>query len=373
MTLAKHRLFVGLFAVVSLICSTATSSAAQLRPVPDPAQRRDIAGRLIANQLSREFQCAEAPAPVIALDLKSFYRPDDPTQSTVDPKRLEEYRVETLRSFTEGTNGMADAYIGIRPRDGRIARCLASWMERWATAGALLANPVTPQSNAERKWILASLALNYALMSDASEMSSEQRQTIERWLGRLAQAWKEAPDFGADRPNNHVNWAALALAATGMAVQDRGLFEEGVQMARQALSRVASDGSLPLEMDRGGRAINYHVFALEPLIVIAEIGVANGVDLYVEHGQALQRLATFTRDAMLDPGPIERRTGVAQSWTGRGGVQPQPEAWGWAFPYLTHVPDPKIRDVLRGMRGASFRQLWLGDMALRFGAGSRAP
>jgi poly(beta-D-mannuronate) lyase len=339
----------------------------KLHTAPDPTQRRDVAGRLIANQLSREVPCPAPPEPVAMLDLQSVYRPDDPSQSQIDPKRLEEYRVGGLRAFTEGTNGLADFYAGTKPRDGRIAQCLARWMERWATGGALLANPVTPQGNAERKWMLAALALDYALVADAAEIGPSERATIEGWLGRLARAWLATPDYGFDRPNNHLNWGALALMATGAAVQDRDLYERGVALARTALAQIAADGSAPLELGRGERGVAYLVFALEPLVVAAEIGLANGIDLYAERDDALRKLAAYTRDAMLDPEIVARRTGVRQAWTGQGRVQPDPPAWGWAQAYLSRFPDAKIEAVLKSLRGASFRQLWLGDMALRFG------
>ena len=54
-------------------------------------------------------------------------------------------------------------------------------------------------------------------------------------------------------------------------------------------------------------------------------------------------------------------------------LKPDAAAWGWALAYQARFPDPKIRAVLRALGGASFRQLWLGDMALRFGPASHAP
>ena len=249
----------------------------ELRMAPDPAKRREALGRLIANQRELPFRCPEIPEPVMALQLQPFYRADDPSQSTIDKERLEAYRVESLRAFTEGTNALADYYVGTKPRDGRIASCWADWVERWADKGALLANPATAQGNAERKWMLASIALNYALVADASEIEPARREKIESWIGRLARAWLEAPDYGFDSPNNHVNWGALALMAAGAAVNDRTFFDKGVELARLGLAQIDADGSAPLELRRGDRGITYQIFALEPLVVAAEIGLANGI------------------------------------------------------------------------------------------------
>jgi poly(beta-D-mannuronate) lyase len=339
----------------------------ELRTAPDPAKRREALGRLIANQRELPFRCPEIPEPVMALQLQPFYRADDPSQSTIDRERLEAYRVESLRAFTEGTNALADYYVGTKPRDGRIASCWADWVERWADKGALLANPATAQGNAERKWMLASIALNYALVADASEIEPARREKIESWIGRLARAWLEAPDYGFDNPNNHVNWGALALMAAGAAINDRAFFDKGVELARLGLAQIDADGSAPLELRRGDRGITYQIFALEPLVVAAEIGLANGIDLYEERGGALHRLASFTRDAMLNPQIVEQLTGVAQAWDGKGRYQPAPPQWGWAQAYYARFHDPTLRDVLWSLRGHDFTQLWLGDMALRFG------
>jgi len=47
---------------------------------------------------------------------------------------------------------------------------------------------------------------------------------------------------------------------------------------KDGIDEIAADGTLPLEMGRGQRALHYHLFALAPLVTMAELAAANGED-----------------------------------------------------------------------------------------------
>jgi poly(beta-D-mannuronate) lyase len=309
------------------------------------------------------------PPAVTDLALEPTYRASDPSQSHVDLKRAAAYKQQTanLRTFLDGANRMADLYVATLPRNAAPAQCLAEWLVNWAREGALLGSGATKQGNAERKWMLAALSLDYALLADAPEIADRRRE-IEGWLRAVARVWLTDPDFASSRPNNHLNWAALALLAVGAAADDRDIFQRGLTYARSALTEIEPDGSLPHELTRGAKAVRYLVFAAEPLVVAAEIAAANGLDLYAEQRGALHRLVRFTRDAMLDPDRIRERTGAKQDWRGRGTRQPYAAAWGWLRSYNDRFPDPETTRVLKALEQEDFRQVWLGDMKIRFGS-----
>jgi poly(beta-D-mannuronate) lyase len=46
------------------------------------------------------------------------------------------------------------------------------------------------------------------------------------------------------------------------------------------VGEIQASGVLMREMARAGMALHYHLYALAPLIMIAELGEANGMDLY---------------------------------------------------------------------------------------------
>lgn len=361
------RQIAALFLAFGVVLPVAAVSA-PLEPVPDPAFRRSALGHDVAELALKSFTCPEPPSPVLELSIESAYRPEDPTQSQVERSREEEYarRVEALRAFTDGVNRRADEYVRTRPRDGRIASCLASWLELWARNRAMLPDSITAQGNAERKWNLVAFSLSYTMTADAPEIDTVRRGVIENWLRQLGQAWMSGPDYSKERPNNHLNWGGLALMATGVATQDRHLFDRGLDLIRQALNQVAADGSLPLESARGSRSIGYHGFALDPLVVAAELAKPNGVDLYLENNGALERLAQFMKAIMLDPDIVTRRVGVVQDWPATPS-KIGPISWAWAIPYTARTKDEQLEAIIRKFPNDAFYSQWLGNVALRFG------
>jgi poly(beta-D-mannuronate) lyase len=94
-------------------------------------------------------------------------------------------------------------------------------------------------------------------------------------------------------------------------------------------------------MDRGQMALHYHLYALAPLVLLAEFGEANGLDLYAERDYAIRRLVERCIGGLQDPAFFERRTGVSQ-------VTARIEALeiGWAQPWLRRFPDPVISALL---------------------------
>jgi poly(beta-D-mannuronate) lyase len=52
---------------------------------------------------------------------------------------------------------------------------------------------------------------------------------------------------------------------------------------RAGIAAIQSDGTLPLEMRRGHRALHYHLLAVSPLVYLAEFGEDNHLHLYAEN------------------------------------------------------------------------------------------
>jgi poly(beta-D-mannuronate) lyase len=95
-------------------------------------------------------------------------------------------------------------------------------------------------------------------------------------------------------------------------------------------------------MNRGQRALHYHLYALAPLIMLAELGEANDIDLYAENNGAIHRLVTFCEAGLEDPTILEKRTGVAQ-------VVELPYSGsdiGWAVPYVRRFPDARLSALI---------------------------
>jgi len=70
---------------------------------------------------------------------------------------------------------------------------------------------------------------------------------------------------------------------------------------------------IALEMARGTRALHYHLYALAPLVPLAEFGEANDLDLYAHASGAIHRLVSFSVGDLQDTTPFAKATGVHRS------------------------------------------------------------
>lgn len=310
------------------------------------------------------YACPPVTAPVRDIDANTFYS-DPPNYSIVDPERYarNQAAIQPLRDYQRGIVKIGDEYL--RARQPERARCALDWLASWAEAEAMLGRMTTNQSTYERKWTLAALALGYLKIREAPDLPSDRKKIVEDWLARLARAtlaYYDRPKGGTDTRNNHLAWAALAVAASGVAANDRDLYDWGIDRGRRFLAQVEPDGSLPLEVARKSRARSYHVFSLMPLVMLAEIGRANGIDLYAEPAGAIDRLARLVIDGLDDPSRFAVLAGIEQEKVGTyGGWQ-----LAWAELYYARRHDAALVPWLARYR--PLRHDWLGgDLTLAFG------
>jgi len=359
-------------AAIVILCSALVTACALRQGAADPDTATlkspiDVqARRTLMGVAVGPFTCESPPIPMGDVLPESFYT--DPAGSIIDPERFAARTriVKPLGDFGSGVTRMADRWLGSKPPQPEAARCALGWLDAWARAAAMLGR-VTNQGGYERKWILGGVAQAYLRLRDAPDLDSRAKARVERWFARLAQEVRTYYDRRAtsrrtDIRNNHLYWAALAVAASGIAVNDGGLFAWAVEQYRFALTQIAAEGTLPLEVARKGKALHYHVFAVMPLVMIAEMGAANALDLYGEHDGALRRLVDRAVEGLHDPSYFERLTGTTQDFGG------SLSGWhvAWAEIWYARFHDPAVSDLLRRYRPA--RNAWLGgDATLAFG------
>ena len=307
-------------------CAGAAATSPLRGPFPQvqPAEPASAAG----------FVCRPAPPAMRNITANRYY--SDAASSIIDPalKRQNELAVKPLEDYLRNFSRMADLYVrsGAQP----VAVCALDWLDAWAQGDAMLGSMSSRQAEYHRKWILAGLALNYLKFRDSTALDAAEKQRVEAWLRRLAHSVRPFFDDPKRTRNNHLYWVGLAVAAAGVAADDRALLDWGVGVYREALTQITPEGTLPLEMTRRARAVHYHNFALLPLVMIAEIGAANGLFLYPESDGALHRLVARTVSGMMDPSYFERAAHAGQGTPPRGGEL------GWAEPYLRRFPDADL-------------------------------
>ncbi len=172
----------------------------------------------------------------------------------------------------------------------------------------------------------------------------------------------------SDNRNNHAYWAGLAVAAAGVAAADAELFEWGIGQYRLFLAEIQPDGTLPLEMRRKARALHYHLYSAAPLVMLAELGAANGIDLYGRGDGALRRLIERVTSGLEDPSWFEARAGARQDIPDKLG----PTDLAWMEPCYARLKSASLLPYIRRFRPMADRTLG-GDLSLAFGAPSLPP
>ena len=293
-----------------------------------------------------EYRCPNVPALPQDFATNSYY--SDPHHSIIDPilKKKYEDSVAGIDDFSRDVVKAADAFQTSGNRSA--AHCVDFLLRNAARQKALAGTMEGHQAVYVQGWNLGAWSVAYLKVRNSGAFKDEDGREIAEWLKKLAHANREYYDLKtrhggpSDAHNNHLYWAGFAITAAAIASDDRGLFRWGLDAYKEGAHDIAKDGTLPMEMDRGQMALHYHLYALAPLIMIAEFADANGIDLYSEHGFSIKRLVARCVAALEDPSFFQQHTGVQQVTT------PEIAAWeiSWAQPYTRRFPDAKISELM---------------------------
>ena len=165
-------------------------------------------------------------------------------------------------------------------------------------------------------WTVASLSLSVSVIRAEPTLNTAERDQVIAWLREAAhKAVNETrgPNSGTDR-NNHFFWRGLAATAAGVISKDNELFSFGLKTYATAIGEIDSRGAFPLEMERHELALHYQAFAIEPLVMIAELARRQGIDIYglEENNHALNDAVVFLSKAMADPTLVKKYTPETQ-------------------------------------------------------------
>jgi len=304
------------------------------------------------------YQCPAPPEFAKVLAAEPYYI--DSHASVIDPVKKAAYEKasEGPTHLGQSVGLAADAYLSTGSR--AAAACVYSLLDAAAKADAWAAEMPHFQDVYVQNWMLSGTAIPYLKVRNSGAGTPQQDAEIQRWFRELANRVQTYFDKGKGHPksdaySNHFYWAGLALAAEGIADNDQNAFLWGIATYYQGVGLIQPDGSLVAEMNRAGMALHYQLYALGPLIILAELGEANGVDMYsVNHG-AIHRLVKFNLAALQDPTIIAKRTGVQQNIS----APYSGNEIGWAVPYVKRFPNAQLSVLLTNAPWVRFWQ-WGG-------------
>jgi poly(beta-D-mannuronate) lyase len=299
------------------------------------------------------YSCPTAPHLARDLDVESYYT--DEHRSIVDEARKKAYEAgsEPFTNLARFVVKAADAYRTTGSQ--QAAECVITLLDTAAKDGVLTGQMKTGQATYVQGWSLAAWAIGYLKVRRSGAAASEETAEITGWLRKLGEENRDYYETKnrnprSDQHNNHLYWAGLAISAAGIATDDRKLFSWGMNAYKEGVHDITADGTLPMEMERASRALPYHLYALGPLVMLAELGASNRQDLYEEKHRALQRLVDRCVAGLEDPSYFVQHTGVAQD------MPSDLEAWeiGWAKPYVRRFPNAKLSALLAKASSLSY-------------------
>jgi poly(beta-D-mannuronate) lyase len=324
----------------------------------------------------KPFACPAVPSPVVALNFGSRYTADSKTRSDIDEASNAEVdaALQPVEKFIGGLMKMANN--ALMNDDTAQAGCVLDWLDQWAAAGAL-ENLETANAKLAIPARYAGLAIALLQAETAGPLDPVKRARVVAWLTDAANATRTFFDTEAPGNSGKANlraWAGLAAAAIGRLDDNTELLDWARVSFELVTCQASPDGSLPLEMHRADRALNYQLHATAPLIVTAELLKFTGYDGYRACDGKLRTIADFSLKAIQDPDIVEKITGREQTFqTGEQALEPFMLAW--VEPLLRHEDDPAADSFVAPYRPLSHAKLGgnltrIGDWVSRLPAAS---
>jgi poly(beta-D-mannuronate) lyase len=231
--------------------------------------------------------------------------------------------------------------------DDSSAICAGHWLANWAQGGAMLGHMSSRQAEVERKYRTAGLAAAYLKIHGTVDPAD--RAAIDPWLDDLADHVIADQTWPARR-NNQLYWAGFAAGAVGTVTGAVRHIAFSRKVFDAALTDIQADGTLPMELLRREKSLEYTNYALAPLVMSAELAELRGEDWYGHENGAIHRLAARVLAGIRDPKAFAAMAGEPSVDVPKGGLL------GWLAFYRVRFPDR----VDGGAPNGPFHYPWLG-------------
>lgn len=291
--------------------------------------------------------CTSAPMPAPpppGQDIPSRYKSE--SHGALNP--LEHTLSEPYYKVQDAAAWGANRYLATG--DPKEAVCVIHALLPWAESNALLNYNAKDDMTVwfQSTWTVASLSLSVSVIRAEPALNPSERDQVIAWLRKAARksvSETRGPNSATER-NNHFFWRGLAATAAGVISNDNELFTLGLRTYATAIGEIDSNGAFPAEMERHELALHYQAFAIEPLVMIAELARRQGIDLYglEKNNHTLRDAVAFLSKAMADPSLVKKYTSETQQTDPDLG--PGSQLLAWVEFWNARFTDPSWQAVL---------------------------
>ncbi len=248
--------------------------------------------------------------------------------------------------------------------DSVSCKLVAEIILEWAKADA--AKRTGPSDGEGRHWndtltvnlyVASPMIAAYSFAKQVIDIPEADDEIIKKWFKKIVKKNKhllyaETYDYGGasgtpKRAHNHALSSAVAHMELGVLLNDNKLFRKAFLNYEAAIKYQRKDGSLPIEVRRGGRAMFYQGRAMNALAVIAIIAEHQGYNIWELDfkGKNYHNLVKFfidfteNHEIVFKYAKENRWPGPAKNYKVQDLRSNSGSNWGWLYAYASRFPD----------------------------------
>ena len=249
---------------------------------------------------------------------------------------------------------------------GNIEACehVKNTILNWAKSDA--AKRTGPSDHEGRHWndtltvnlyVASPMLAAYSFTKQIINVPQEEDKIIKNWFKKIVKKnqhllYGKTYEYGGamgtpKRAHNHALSSAVAHMALGILLDDNILFRKAFRNYEAAIRYQRKDGSMPIEVRRGGRAMFYQGRAMNALAVIAIIAEHQGYNIWELDfkGKNYHNLVKFFLDfsennqIVFKYAKENRFPGPAKNYKVQDLKSNSSSNFGWFYAYATRFPD----------------------------------
>ena len=249
---------------------------------------------------------------------------------------------------------------------GNIEACehVKNTILNWAKANA--AKRTGPSDHEGRHWndtltvnlyVASPMLAAYSFAKQIISIPKEEDRIIKNWFKKIVKKnqhllYGKTYDYGGasgtpKRAHNHALSSAVAHMQLGILIDNDKEFKKAFRNYESAIKHQRKDGSLPIEVRRGGRAMFYQGRAMNALAVIAIIAEHQGYNIWELDfkGKNYHNLVKFfidfteNNELVFKYAKENRFPGPAKNYKVQDLKSNSGSNWGWLYAYASRFPD----------------------------------